>query len=83
MYFQDYGTMVMFHIPFPYQIPNHQRPLVERGLRDFSNLLQDKRTLLIFIRSMEEQRGFTIKDKSIVGSLLIVALNSKLDYATE
>ena len=57
--------------------------MMDRVLKDFSSLLLDKRTLLIFIRSMEEQRAFTIRDKSIVGSLLIVALHNKLDYATE
>ena len=39
--------------------------------------------LLIFIRSMEEQRSFSIRDKSQVGSLLMVALHTRLDYATE
>ena len=71
------------HSPFRFQIPSHRKPPIERALRDFNMLLNDKRSLLIFIRSMEEQRGFTIRDKSIVGSLLIVALHNKMDYATE
>ena len=39
--------------------------------------------LLLFIRTLEEQRGFSIRDKSMVGSLLMVALHNRLDYATE
>ena len=35
------------------------------------------------IRSMEQERGFTIRDKSLVGSLLVVALINRFDYATE
>ena len=56
---------------------------MERAIRDFGSLLNDKKVLLVFIRSLEEQRGFSIKDKSIVGSLLMVALHNRLDYATE
>ena len=39
--------------------------------------------LLLFIRTLEEQRSFSIRDKSLVGSLLMVALHNRLDYATE
>jgi plexin A len=43
----------------------------------------DKKVLLLFIRTLEEQRNFSIRDKSLVGSLLMVALHNRLDYATE
>ena len=48
-----------------------------------STHLPAPQVLLIFIRSMEEQRSFSIRDKSMVGSLLMVALHTRLDYATE
>ena len=73
-----------YHPPSsPSQVPSHQRAVVVHALRDFQDLLLDKKVLLIFIRSLEEQRGFTIRDKSIVGSLLMVILHQRLDYATE
>ena len=65
------------------QISAQKRVAMERAIRDFGSLLNDKKVLLVFIRSLEEQRGFSIKDKSIVGSLLMVALHNRLDYATE
>ena len=79
----------MLHIPPPpththtHQIPSHRRLAVERALRDFHDLLLDKKFLLVMIHSFEEQRSFTIRDKSIVGSLLMVSLHDRLDYATE
>ena len=65
------------------QISAQKRVAMDRAIRDFGSLLNDKKVLLVFIRSLEEQRGFSIKDKSIVGSLLMVALHNRLDYATE
>ena len=65
------------------QISAQKRVAMDRVIRDFGSLLNDKKVLLVFIRSLEEQRGFSIKDKSIVGSLLMVALHNRLDYATE
>lgn len=54
-----------------------------RALKDFNELLNDRKVLLIFIQSLEEERSFSIRDKSTVGSLLIVALHNRMDYATE
>lgn len=56
---------------------------MQRGLRDFEDLLNDRKVLLLFIQTLEEQRSFGIRDKSTVGSLLIIALHDKMDYATE
>lgn len=54
-----------------------------RALRDFGDLLNDRKVLLLFIQTLEEQRSFGIRDKSTVGSLLIVALHNRMDYVTE
>ena len=56
---------------------------MQRGIRDFSDLLNDRKVLLLFVQTLEEQRSFGIRDKSYVGSLLIVALHHKMDYCTE
>jgi len=75
--------LVTFNAHTHTQISAQKRVAMERAIRDFGSLLNDKKVLLVFIRSLEEQRGFSIKDKSIVGSLLMVALHNRLDYATE
>ncbi len=65
-------------------LPGHQKALVKRALRDFyESMLLDKKVLTTFIHTLEEQRTFTIRDKSLFGSLLMVALHNRLDYATE
>lgn len=77
----------MIHMPINTctnsQVPSQRRVAVERAIRDFGDLIHDKKVLLIFIHTLEEQRGFSIRDKSIVGSLLMVALHNRLGYATE
>ncbi|XP_071960877.1 plexin-A4-like [Antedon mediterranea] len=56
---------------------------VDMGLQQFGSLINNKTFLLLFIRTLESQSSFTIKDKSNVASLLIVVLQSKMDYATD
>ncbi|XP_038054424.1 plexin-A2-like [Patiria miniata] len=55
---------------------------VEQGLVMFEQLVSNKQFLLTFIRSLEAQKGFTQKDKSNVASLIMVALQGKMDYST-
>ena len=86
MYTIHVRTFVYIHVCSSHshtQISAQKRVAMDRAIRDFGSLLNDKKVLLVFIRSLEEQRGFSIKDKSIVGSLLMVALHNRLDYATE
>ena len=66
-----------------HQHPSYRQAGLDRIIHNFGDLLNDKKTLIIIIRSMEEQRGFTIRDKSNVGSLLVVALHVRMDYLTE
>ena len=56
---------------------------MNRALEDFNYLIHDKKVLLLLVRSLEEERSFNIRDKSVVGSLLVVALINRFDYATE
>ncbi|XP_064399095.1 plexin A3-like isoform X2 [Halichondria panicea] len=67
----------------PIQAPSHRLPQLHRALEDFNGLVHDKNVLVLMIRSMEQERGFTIRDKSLVGSLLVVALINRFDYATD
>jgi plexin A len=53
-------------------------------LKAFHQLILDKKFLLLFVRTLEAQQGrFTLQDKCNVASLLMVAFQNNLDYATE
>ncbi|KAK2550072.1 Plexin-A4 [Acropora cervicornis] len=55
----------------------------EKGLRQFSQLIFNKKFVLVFIRTLESQNTFQMKDRCNVASLLMVALQGKMEYATE
>uniref|UniRef100_A0A8C2K6N9 Plexin A4 n=1 Tax=Cyprinus carpio TaxID=7962 RepID=A0A8C2K6N9_CYPCA len=56
---------------------------VEKGLKLFGQLINNKVFLLSFIRSLESQRGFSMRDRGNVASLIMTVLQSKLEYATD
>ncbi|MCI4382193.1 hypothetical protein PGIGA_G00260430 [Pangasianodon gigas] len=49
----------------------------------FSALIRDQTFITCFVRALEEQKSFGIKDKCTVASLLTVALHSDLPYLTQ
>jgi plexin A len=49
----------------------------------FYQLLNIDQFLLIFIQTLDEQKTFGIRDKSMVASLLMVIFRDKMEYATE
>ena len=53
-----------------------------QGLRYFSQLLGQQPFLLTFIRTLEKQQTFSMKDKSRVAAMLMIALQDRLEYAT-
>jgi plexin A len=55
----------------------------DQGLQQFNQLLNSKQFLVIFIRTLEQQKNFSMRDKSVVASLLMVILQDKMEYATE
>ncbi|ESO91422.1 hypothetical protein LOTGIDRAFT_105554 [Lottia gigantea] len=55
----------------------------DQGLQMFQQLLNKKLFLLTFIRTLENQRGFSIRDKVNVASLLMIVYQSNMEYATE
>ncbi|XP_028669224.1 LOW QUALITY PROTEIN: plexin A3 [Erpetoichthys calabaricus] len=55
---------------------------VEKALRLFSQLLNNKIFLLIFIHTLEAQRSFSMRDRGNVASLLMAALQGRMEYAT-
>lgn len=55
---------------------------MEKALRLFSQLLHNKMFLLMFIHTLEAQRSFSMRDRGNVASLLMAALQGRMEYAT-
>lgn len=56
---------------------------VLKHLDSFKELIMDKKFLLVFVHTLESQPNFSLQDKCTVASLLIVAFQNDMDYATE
>jgi len=54
-----------------------------RGLQQFNMLLGSKTFVLLFIRTLEHEKEFNVRDKVSVASLLSAALQNRMDYHTE
>ncbi len=65
------------------QVPGYRQEQVEKGLKLFGQLINNKVFLLSFIRTLEFQRGFSMRDRGNVASLIMTVLQSKLEYATD
>lgn len=57
--------------------------LLENGLRSFGQLIMSKTFLLLFIRTLESNRFFSMRDRVNVASLIMVALQGKMEYCTD
>lgn len=55
---------------------------MEKALRLFGQLLHSRAFVLTFIHTLEAQSSFSMRDRGTVASLTMVALQSRLDYAT-
>ena len=55
----------------------------QRGLNHFQKLIHNKTFLLTFVRTLEQQKRFSMKERVDVASYLSVVLQSKMDYHTE
>ncbi|XP_063806547.1 plexin-A3 [Pseudophryne corroboree] len=85
--FLDYKTYAM-RVLFP-GIEDHPvlkeldiPPNVEKALRLFGQLLNNKTFLLTFIHTLENQRSFSMRDRGNVASLTMVSLQGRMEYAT-
>ncbi|KAL7864351.1 hypothetical protein AOLI_G00157710 [Acnodon oligacanthus] len=56
---------------------------VEKALKLFAQLINNKVFLLTFIRTLELQRSFSMRDRGNVASLIMTALQGRLEYATD
>uniref|UniRef100_A0A674E8L7 Plexin-A1 n=2 Tax=Salmo trutta TaxID=8032 RepID=A0A674E8L7_SALTR len=85
--FLDYRTYAM-RVLFP-GIEDHPvlkemevQANVEKALTLFGQLLTKKHFLLTFIRTLEAQRSFSMRDRGNVASLVMTALQGEMEYAT-
>ncbi|XP_043920171.1 plexin-A4 [Protopterus annectens] len=65
------------------EVPGYRQERVEKGLKFFGQLINNKVFLLSFIRTLESQRSFSMRDRGNVASLIMTVLQTKLEYATD
>lgn len=62
--------------------PN-RRDQIEQGLKLFSQLIGNRTFLLTFVRTLEANKKFNMRDRVNVASLISVALQTRMEYTTE
>jgi len=65
------------------QVDPKIRPNFERGLASFGQLILNKTFLLLFIRTLESNRYFSMRDRVNVASLIMVTLQNRMEYCTD
>ncbi|XP_015793671.1 plexin-A2 [Tetranychus urticae] len=60
-----------------------RRASIEKGLKSFGQLIMNKTFLLLFIRTLESNRNFSMRDRVNVASYIMVALQGKMEYCTD
>ena len=68
--------------PLP-QVQGNGQQHVEKALKLFAQLINNKVFLLTFIRTLELQRSFSMRDRGNVASLIMTGLQGRLEYATD
>ena len=72
---------VQEHPVLQWDRPELQRK--EKGLRMFGQLIMNKTFLVLFIRTLETNRYFSMRDRVNVASLIMVTLQSRMEYCTD
>lgn len=65
------------------QVDPKVRPNFEKGLASFGQLMLNKTFLLLFIRTLESNRYFSMRDRVNVASLIMVTLQNRMEYCTD
>ncbi|KAL1461083.1 hypothetical protein WDU94_013014 [Cyamophila willieti] len=86
--FLDYRTYVMMNLfqnseeyaSLPIDHPEF--PKKEDGLHLFRELIMNKTFLLLFVRTLESDPNFLMSDRVNVASLIMLVLQSKMEYCT-
>ncbi|SPP88949.1 plexin-A2 isoform X1 [Drosophila guanche] len=84
--YRSYAMKILFpnhedHVVLQWERPELLRK--EKGLRIFGQLIMNKTFLLLFIRTLESNRYFSMRERVNVASLIMVTLQSKLEYCTD
>lgn len=84
--YRTYAMKILFpnhddHVVLQWEKPELLRK--EKGLRLFGQLVMNKTFLLLFIRTLESNRYFSMRERVNVASLIMVTLQSKLEYCTD
>ncbi|XP_033218924.1 plexin-A4 [Belonocnema kinseyi] len=84
--YRTYSMKILFpnmenHVVLQWDRPELQRK--EKGLRLFGQLIMNKTFLLLFVRTLESNRYFSMRDRVNVASLIMVTLQSKMEYCTD
>ena len=64
-------------------MPGSGQAGVEKALKQLAQLVNNKVFLLAFIRTLELQRSFSMRDRGYLASLVMTALQGRLEYATD
>lgn len=65
------------------QVDPKIRPDFEKGLASFGQLILNKTFILLFIRTLESNRYFSMRDRVNVASLIMVTLQNRMEYCTD
>ncbi|CAL8402039.1 unnamed protein product, partial [Arctogadus glacialis] len=65
------------------EVPGSGQAGVEKALKQLAQLVNNKVFLLAFIRTLELQRSFSMRDRGYLASLVMTALQGRLEYATD
>ena len=84
--YRAYAMNILFpsddnHVVLQWDRPELVRK--EKGLRLFGQLIMNKTFLLLFVRTLESNRYFSMRDRVNVASLIMVTLQSKMEYCTD
>ncbi|OAD59453.1 Plexin-A4 [Eufriesea mexicana] len=84
--YRTYAMMILFPSDDNSPVLQWDRPELahkEKGLRLFGQLILNKTFLLLFVRTLESNRYFSMRDRVNVASLIMVTLQSKMEYCTD
>jgi len=65
------------------EVDSNRKQAIEKGLKAFGQLVMNKTFLLLFIRTLESNRYFSMRDRVNVASYIMVALQGKMEYCTD
>uniref|UniRef100_A0A8C5HFW9 Plexin-A2 n=1 Tax=Gouania willdenowi TaxID=441366 RepID=A0A8C5HFW9_GOUWI len=81
--YRTYSMRVLFPGIDDHPVLRDLEARVEKALKQFAQLVNNKLFLLTFIRTLELQRSFSMRDRGYMASLIMTALQGRLEYATD